>query len=87
MARNPDALPRIRAEVEAVDLVLLERWGYITIGRDKLAEIHVRPSMLPPGLWWLRRYTDQTEDGECWQLFHREKFLEVLDGLCEPSPN
>lgn len=78
-AVDPESLPRIRAEVEAVDVLALERHGFITLLRHRWVEINVAVTRLPPGLWHLRSASDNSHEIERWRLFDREKFLAVID--------
>lgn len=79
-ADDPESIPRIRAEVEAVDLLALDRHGLITLLRHRWIEINVPVTRLPPGLWHLRSDSDNSHEVERWRLFDREKFLAVIDG-------
>lgn len=80
-AVDPELLPRIRAEVEAIDLGVLERHGFITMLKHRWAEINVPVTRLPPGLWHLRSASDNAHEVERWRLFDRAKFLAVIDDV------
>lgn len=78
---DPESIPRIRAEVEAVDVLALERRGYVTLLKHRWIEINVPVTRLPPGLWHLRSASDDSHEIERWRLFDRAKFLTVIDGM------